>query len=118
MIAVIFEVTPTDEGKQEYFSIATHLKGYLKDIPGFISIERFQSLVNEKKILSLSFWESEESIAHWRNLEEHRMAQQKGRESLFQDYRIRVGSIVRDYSLNSRDETPDDSKTVHAQKST
>lgn len=114
MIAVIFEVTPTVEGKQEYLAIASNLKEHLKDIPGFISIERFQSLVNERKILSLSFWENEESIAQWRKLETHRMAQRKGRESLFQDYRIRVGSIVRDYSLNNRSETPEDSKIVHS----
>ena len=113
MIAVIFEVTPTPEGKQEYLSIAADLKGYLKDVPGFISIERFQSMADERKILSLSFWESEESIAQWRNLEQHRLAQKKGRESLFHDYRIRVGTIVRDYSLNNRRETPEDSRTVH-----
>ena len=112
MIAVIFEVIPTAEGKQEYLSIAADLREYLKQMPGFISIERFQSLSDERKILSLSFWEDEEAITRWRNLEQHRLAQTKGRESLFEDYRIRVGAIVRDYSLNDRDQVPEDSKSV------
>jgi heme-degrading monooxygenase HmoA len=98
MIAVIFEVIPTSEGKAEYLAIAANLKDHLTNIPGFISIERFQSLVDPDKILSLSFWKDEESVALWRNFEEHRAAQAKGRDSLFKDYRIRVGCITRDYS--------------------
>lgn len=113
MIAVIFEVIPTVDGKQEYLAIAANLKEHLKDVPGFISIERFQSLVDERKILSLSFWENEEAIERWRNLEKHRKAQSRGRESLFADYRIRVGSISRDYSMKNRTQVPEDSKAVH-----
>lgn len=82
MIAVIFEVDPTVEGKQEYLDISANLKERLQEIPGFISIEKFQSLINEHKVLSRSFLENEESIAQWRNLEEHRIAQRK-RKSIF-----------------------------------
>lgn len=114
MIAVIFEVLPTVDGKQEYLAIAANLKEHLQDVPGFISIERFQSLVDERKILSLSFWENEEAIERWRNLEKHRMAQSRGRESLFEDYRIRVGSILRDYSMENRTQVPEDSKAAHS----
>lgn len=110
MIAVIFEVIPTAEGKQEYLSIAADLRAYLKDMPGFVSIERFQSLSDERKILSLSFWEDEEAITRWRNLEQHRAAQAKGRNALFENYRIRVGAIVRDYSLDDRSQAPQDSR--------
>ena len=98
MIAVIFEVIPTSEGKAEYLAIAANLKEHLADIPGFISIERFQSLADPHKILSLSFWRDEDAVAQWRNFEEHRTAQAQGRNSLFEDYRIRVGSINLDYS--------------------
>lgn len=112
MIAVIFEVIPTAEGKQEYLSIAAQLREHLKEVPGFISIERFQSLNDESKILSLSFWEDEAAIARWRNLEQHRAAQAKGRETLFESYRIRVGHIVRDYSLDAREQAPEDLKVI------
>ncbi len=114
MIAVIFEVIPKTAGKAEYLDIAAKLKKHLMAIPGFISIERFQSLTDPDKILSLSFWQDEASVSQWRNLEVHRLAQAKGRESLFRDYRIRVGRIDRDYSLSERDQAPKDSRDAHA----
>ena len=113
MIAVIFEVIPKTGRKAEYLAIAASLKEKLAGIPGFISIERFQSMADPNKILSLSFWEDETSVAKWRNLEEHRNAQSKGRGSLFNDYRIRIGNIARDYSLSEREQTPNDSMEAH-----
>jgi heme-degrading monooxygenase HmoA len=113
MIAVIFEVTPNGDSKQEYLDIAAELRAHLKHIEGFISIERFQSLVDPNKILSLSFWNDEDAIKQWRNLEEHRQAQSKGRSELFMDYRIRVASVTRDYSSTDRKQVPKDSKIAH-----
>lgn len=114
LIAVIFEVLPASEAhKQEYLSIARQLRSQLDSLEGFVSIERFQSLSNPGKILSLSFWRDEESVSRWRNTEEHRMAQQKGRNGIFQDYRLRVVSVIRDYGMYDRQEVPKDSKTFH-----
>lgn len=112
MLAVIFEVTPSDEGKSEYLELATELRRFLENRDGFISIERFQSLANEGKILSLSFWRDEAAITEWRNLFEHRNAQKKGMASLFHSYRIRVAEVVRDYTGTNRSEAPTDSKEV------
>ena len=112
MIAVIFEVTPTKEGKQEYLDIAAGLREHLTQMPGFVSIERFQSLTEPEKLLSLSFWDDEDSVRKWRTLEEHRMAQSKGRHQLFKNYRIRVCQVERDYTKDSREEAPDDSNTL------
>lgn len=109
MFAVIFEVTPTAEGQSEYLSIAANLRSFLENRDGFISIERFQSLVDERKLLSLSFWRDEKSIETWRNLLEHRLAQQKGKRTLFESYRIRVAEVVRDYSDELREQAPVDS---------
>lgn len=113
MIAVIFEVVPNEGKRDEYLDIASKLKPLLLSMPGFISIERFQSLTDNQKILSLSFWKDEESIRHWRNLEEHRMAQAAGRNYIFEDYRLRIAAVVRDYGMESRSETPEDSKQFH-----
>jgi heme-degrading monooxygenase HmoA len=110
MIAVIFEVTPHAAEKDTYFSIAAALRPELEKIPGFISIERFESITTPGKILSLSFWEDEESVRQWRNLELHRQAQLQGRESIFNDYRLRVAHVLRDYGMFSREEAPLDSK--------
>jgi heme-degrading monooxygenase HmoA len=115
-IAVIFEVIPAAGHKDEYLTIALSLQSELKKIKGFISIERFQSIYNPEKILSLSFWESEEAIQEWRNLELHRNAQSRGREYIFKDYHLRIAQVVRDYSIFDREEAPKDSKLYHKEK--
>ena len=112
MFAVIFEVKPKIEGKEEYMKIAKGLRSFLENRDGFISIERFQSLSEEGKILSVSFWQDEAAIEKWRNLLEHRAAQKKGRESLFYSYRIRVAQVVRDYTESDRNEAPSDSNDL------
>ena len=106
MIAVIFEVWPADGKKQTYLDIAASLKPELERIDGFLSIERFQSLVDESKLLSLSFWRDEEAVKAWRNVEHHREAQAAGRGGVFRDYRLRIGQVVRDYGMTERAEAP------------
>jgi heme-degrading monooxygenase HmoA len=113
MIAVIFEVWPVENGAREYFDLAAELRPLLEEIEGFLSIERFESLTTKGKYLSLSFWKDEESIRTWRNMEEHRTVQDKGRRSVFAAYRIRVASVVRDYGLDERNEAPKDSRVAH-----
>jgi heme-degrading monooxygenase HmoA len=113
MIAVIFEVWPADGHKQTYLDIAASLKPELEKIDGFISIERFQSLVDNSKLLSLSFWRDEAAVAAWRNVEHHREAQKRGREGVFRDYRLRIAGVVRDYGMNERAEAPADSRTAN-----
>ncbi|HLG45333.1 MAG TPA: antibiotic biosynthesis monooxygenase [Reyranella sp.] len=110
MIAVIFEVWPADGRKQTYLDIAAQLKPELEQIDGFLSIERFQSLTDETKLLSLSFWRDEAAVKAWRTLEHHRQAQKAGREGVFRDYRLRVASVLRDYGMTERAEAPADSR--------
>ena len=114
MIAVIFEVWPTDGRAREYFDLAASLREDLAQIDGFISIERFESLVTKGKYLSLSFWRDEEAVNAWRNLEKHRKAQAMGRGGVFADYRLRVASVVRDYGMQERDDAPEDSREMHS----
>lgn len=113
MIAVIFEVLPHAHGKQRYLDLAAALRPLLDEVDGFISIERFQSLSDPAKILSLSFFRDEQAIAQWRKLEAHRAAQSAGRGALFADYRLRIAHVVRDYGLAERREAPPDSRTRH-----
>lgn len=114
MIAVIFEVWPADGERQTYFDLATALRDELFQIDGFLTIERFQSLAEPGKLLSLSFWRDEAAVAAWRNGHAHRATQAKGRSGVFQDYRLRVAEVVRDYGLNERVEAPEDSRLQHA----
>ncbi len=113
MIAVVFEVWPKDGHRDAYLDIAASLKDDLADVPGFISVERFESLTTPSKLLSLSFFEDQEALRHWRNRPRHRKAQQAGREVHFDDYRLRIASVIRDYGKNDRAEAPDDSRANH-----
>jgi heme-degrading monooxygenase HmoA len=113
MIAVIFEVWPHADHRSDYFDIAAELRPHLEKIDGFISVERFESLTEKGKFLSLSFWRDEEAVKRWRNLEQHRAAQAKGRGGIFANYRLCVATVLRDYGLESRNEAPTDSRATH-----
>ncbi len=114
MIAVIFEVRPRDGRQQDYLDMAAALKPLLEQIDGFISIERFQSLAEPGKMLSLSFFRDEAAILQWRNLEAHRAAQEAGRGGVFDEYRLRIAGVLRDYGLRDREQAPADSRQRHA----
>lgn len=113
MIAVIFEVWPSAEGRHEYLDLAAALRPLLDDIDGFISIERFSSLSEPGKLLSLSFFRDEAALAQWRQLEAHRAAQSAGRQGVFDDYRLRIAAVVRDYGMLERRQAPADSQRRH-----
>ena len=113
MIAVIFEVRPHPDRKGAYLDTAERLRPLLVRVDGFLSIERFESLTEPGKVLSLSFWRDEEAVRRWRNVEEHRQAQSAGRRTIFAAYRLRVAQVLRDYGLEDRAEVPDDSRHIH-----
>ena len=115
MLAVIFEVEAKPGLQQDYLDLAGELRPLLAEQPGFISIERFQSLTQPGKILSLSFWQDEASIQAWRQRDEHRRAQTAGREEVFSNYRLRVAQVLRDYGMQERDDAPADSRAIHEQ---
>ena len=106
MHAMIFEVEPEPDCLQDYLDIAGRLRQELEKIDGFVSIERFKSLSQDGKILSLSFWRDEEAIARWRQQEQHHAAQRAGRDRIFRDYRIRVAAVARDYGMYERAQAP------------
>ncbi|HXE21311.1 MAG TPA: antibiotic biosynthesis monooxygenase [Rhodoferax sp.] len=106
MIAVIFEVEPSAQGHDAYLEHAARLRPLLEQIDGFISVERFRSLSNPNKLVSLSFWRDEASVRAWREQAEHRATQAAGRAGIFDDYRLRVANVVRDYGLYERSEAP------------
>lgn len=116
MIAVVFEGCPAAGRAQEYLDIAAELRPLLDEIDGFISIERFESLSQPGKLLSLSFWRDEQALETWRQLEEHRQAQSRGRAEVFADYRLRIAHVLRDYGLTERAQAPADSRVFHDQE--
>jgi heme-degrading monooxygenase HmoA len=113
MIAVIFEVWPKPECRKTYFDLAAELRPMLNAIDGFVSVERFESLTEPGKILSLSLFRDEEAVKAWRNTPEHRATQARGRAQIFANYRLRIAGVIRDYGMAEREEAPDDSRATH-----
>lgn len=113
MIAVIFEAWVPGTAQADYLDLAAELRPLLAQIDGFLSIERFQSLSEPGKVLSLSFWRDEAAVAAWRNLPDHRRVQAAGRDHVFTDYRLRIAEVARDYGKTDRDQAPPDSRAAH-----
>lgn len=113
MIAIIFEVWPAEGQQQHYLDLAAALREELMQMDGFISVERFQSLTEPGKLLSLSIWRDEAAVQAWRNRAAHRATQAKGRGGVFRDYRLRVASVIRDYGMTEREQAPEDSRAAH-----
>lgn len=113
MIAVIFEVWPAAGERQHYLDLAVALRSDLERVDGFLSVERFESLTQPGKLLSLSFWRDEDAVRAWRNRPPHRATQAKGRGGVFADYRLRVAGVLRDYGMAERAEAPEDSRAAH-----
>jgi heme-degrading monooxygenase HmoA len=112
MMAVIFEVWPAVGRRDEYLKLAADLRSEVEAMDGFISVERFESLYEEGKLLSLQFWRDDAAIATWRNQLEHRRAQALGRGGLFADYRLRIAEVVRDYGPRDRAQAPADTAAI------
>ena len=109
MVIVVFEVVLNEGKTEEYLEIAGELKTYLEKMPGFIRAERFKSIVQDRKILSMSIWEDDRALEAWRTLEKHRLGQLKGRNGIFESYRITVTEAIRSYTESDRAEAPVDS---------
>jgi heme-degrading monooxygenase HmoA len=113
MIAVIFEFTPAEGRFPDYMALVDTLRADLAKAEGFISLERFESITNKGKFVSLQYWRDEESVRKWRNLQRHREVQKQGRGGIFKSYRLRIASVLRDYTMDERAQAPEDSLKVH-----
>jgi len=110
-VVVLFEVKPKKEGMEDYLAFAAKLRPILTNMEGFISVERFASMSEEGKLLSLSVWENEDAAARWRNQISHRQSQKAGYDSLFESYHITVASVIREYTEEDRTQAPQDSNS-------
>ena len=108
-VVVLFEVVVKENLLDAYLKMAAELKEELAEAGGIISSERFTSLADQRKLLSMSVWESEEAVAKWRNIARHRLNQKQGRERMFESYKISVAAIKRTYTADERENAPQDS---------
>jgi len=96
MFAVIFEVQPKAEQWNDYLELAKLLRPELEQVPGFVDNERYKSLHDATRVLSLSTWADEKAVIRWRTQARHHDVQEKGRFKVFEDYHLRVGEIYAD----------------------
>ena len=96
MFAVIFEVQPKPERRDDYLDLAKALKPQLEAVDGFIDVERYQSSRTKGRMLSLSIWRDDKAVVRWRTQAPHHSAQEKGRFEIFDDYRLRVEEVIDD----------------------
>jgi len=109
MIAVIAENFLEDGQEQAFLDLSIRIRPSIEAIDGFLSVERFESLSQPGKILSLSFWRDEVALLALRHNEPHREAEVKGRADILKDYRIRIARVFRDYGMFDRAQVPLDS---------
>ncbi len=120
MIAVLFELQPrSPEDLARYLALATALRAELDGVDGFVAVERFQSLADPGRYLSLSWWRDEAALRAWRQHAGHRGAQRAGRgtdrgagDGLFAHYRLHVARVLRSYGPDDRAGAPEDARAA------
>jgi len=106
MIAVIFEVEFRPGAADEYFALAAELRAELEGSDGFLGVERFASLTQEGRYLSVSLWRDEAAVRRWHEHAGHRAAQARGKAALFSRYRIRVAEVLREHGSPEPGDAP------------
>jgi heme-degrading monooxygenase HmoA len=92
--AVIFTSTRT-EVEEGYAEMATKMVELAKVQPGFIGIESARSEIG----ITVSYWESLEVIKNWKANMEHFEAQEKGRTTWYNNYKVRIAKVEREYEF-------------------
>lgn len=113
MIVMIFEYEVREAQMDDYLHASAELRWHLGKIDGFISVERFSSATVPGKFVAIGYFETEEAVAQWRNLPEHRRAQALGRKRFFSGYRLVMAETIRDYTHEMRDQAPVDNQPAH-----
>ena len=100
MIVVLFEFEPDPAFEDRYFELAGILRENVEQIEGFISVERFQSISDGNRFISVSTWQDLDAVKRWHEHLEHEAAQNEAKDrGIFRNYRIRVAEVIRDYGI-------------------
>jgi heme-degrading monooxygenase HmoA len=113
MIVMVFEFDVKADRMDEYSHASVELRRHLSGIAGFISVERFASSAVSGRFVAIGYFEDEDAVTRWRNLPEHRHAQEAGRTRFFSRYRLVMAKALRDYAHDRGEQRPTDSCTAH-----
>ncbi|HWS36103.1 MAG TPA: antibiotic biosynthesis monooxygenase [Actinoplanes sp.] len=91
-VAVIFTSVRTD-GDQGYAAMAARMDELAREQPGYLGIEAAREDVG----VTVSYWADHGAARAWKQVAAHLVAQKRGREVWYRDYRVRVATVERDY---------------------
>ena len=96
--AVIFSVKYSGQDSEAYGIMADRMFELVKEQPGFLGVESVHNAEGEG--ITVSYWESLESIKAWKREEEHKQAQKKGYETWYSEYHLRIAHVETAYGAN------------------
>ena len=98
--AVIFTSLRTD-GDNGYGTMAEAMEKLAATQPGFLGIESARDELGRDGLgITVSCWESLEAIAAWKANSTHLVAQQRGRDTWYEEFKVRICRVERDYAFD------------------
>lgn len=97
--AVIFTSRRTPEDEEGYEDMAHRMYDLAAQQPGFIAVEHAREALG----ITVSYWESLQSITRWKDQTEHLVAQDQGRARWYESYHIRICKVEREYKFHRSD---------------
>jgi len=97
--AVIFTSRRTPEDEEGYEDMARRMYDLAAQQPGFIAVEHAREALG----ITVSYWESLQSITRWKDQTEHLVAQDQGRARWYESYHIRICKVEREYKFHRSD---------------
>lgn len=92
--AVIFTSLRTDF-EDNYAEMALNMETLAKLQPGFLGVESARNEIG----ITVSYWESLEAIANWKQNLDHLDAQFLGRQKWYENYTVRIAKVEKEYSF-------------------
>lgn len=98
--AVIFTNQRRDDDQDEEYDVtAERMEQLAREVPGYVGIESVRD--GSGFGITVSYWESEDAIAAWRNHPEHLETQARGRRDWYERYELRVARVERTASFDA-----------------
>lgn len=93
--AVIFTSVRTP-GDQGYAAMAEAMLALAPEQPGFLGVES----AREELGITVSYWESLDAIAAWKQNSAHLIAQERGRAFWYEHFKVRICRVESDYGFD------------------
>lgn len=92
--AVIFTSIRSDLN-DNYTEMALKMQILAKQQPGFLGVDSARNEIG----ITVSYWESLEAIANWKQNLDHLDAQFLGRQKWYENYVVRIAKVEKEYSF-------------------